>query len=259
MKHKGQTYTGKHRPMVTWNEFDQVQRMLARHQPDQPRPKRHSFTFGHGLLTCGACGAKISAQFTTNRFGTRYIYYRCCRNSKKYSFCPQPSIEERELAKQFAEHIAALTLPAAVLADIERALPRVLAEHSQNSTDTTNRLQALVAEKERFLERARKLYIEDKVTEDEFARDRERLLGELRTLRSEIEKAQDPTRLFKPFVDGIAVLRTAVSVMRDGESAQKRELIQKLYSNPTLKGKTLVVLAKEPYASLVKNRAIPIL
>ncbi|MDO8512390.1 MAG: zinc ribbon domain-containing protein [bacterium] len=35
---------------------------------------------------CGECGSMITAQYATNRFGTKYTYYRCTKKKFEESF-----------------------------------------------------------------------------------------------------------------------------------------------------------------------------
>lgn len=72
----GKRYPGKHPPAISLQEFECVQRLLGR--PGRPRQRRHTFTF-RGIIRCGECGHRITAQHTTNRHGTTYAYYRCTK------------------------------------------------------------------------------------------------------------------------------------------------------------------------------------
>lgn len=58
-KDSGNWYMGKHTPMITREEFDKVQILLGR--KGRPRPKTHIFDYT-GLLSCGECGAAITAE-----------------------------------------------------------------------------------------------------------------------------------------------------------------------------------------------------
>ncbi len=57
----GQLYPGKHPPLVSQQELDQVHRLLRR--PNRPRAQRHEFSFT-GMIRCGACGQGVTAEPT---------------------------------------------------------------------------------------------------------------------------------------------------------------------------------------------------
>jgi len=71
----GQLHKGKHKPMVTKKEFIKVQNLI--HSPISTKPKQYKFKYT-GLIQCGECGASITAEYKTNRFGSKYIYYHYC-------------------------------------------------------------------------------------------------------------------------------------------------------------------------------------
>src|SRR5439155_21511110 len=62
----GKTYSGKHEPMVTLDEFQRVQEILGR--PCQPRPHDKIFAYT-GMIRCGECGLSVTAEEKINRYG----------------------------------------------------------------------------------------------------------------------------------------------------------------------------------------------
>lgn len=122
----GNWYTGKHQPMITKDEFEQVQIFLG--NKGRPRPKTHEFDYT-GLLRCGECEAMITAEekyqticsvckykfaslnktdcphchtmITAMDNPTRlhYTYYHCTKRKKKK--CNQKSIRIEDFEKQF--------------------------------------------------------------------------------------------------------------------------------------------------------------
>lgn len=92
----GQSYPGKHEPIVLIDEFRMVRRLIDR--PNRPRPKRHAFTF-RGMIRCGACGLRVTAERKVKRSGRQYTYYHCARPRLRQK-CAEPSIEAQELERQ---------------------------------------------------------------------------------------------------------------------------------------------------------------
>jgi site-specific DNA recombinase len=91
----GQTYPGKHEPVLSIDDFQLVRRLLER--PNRPRPKHYAFAFS-GMIRCGACGLGITAEHKFNRYGRHYVYYHCSRRRLDQK-CFEPSIELRDLAR----------------------------------------------------------------------------------------------------------------------------------------------------------------
>lgn len=90
---EGQTYPGKHEPLVTIDEFERVQELLGK--PGRPRPRLHQFPFT-GMIRCGSCGLMVTAEHKVNRYGSRYIYYHCT-NRRMGPRCKEPVIQASDL------------------------------------------------------------------------------------------------------------------------------------------------------------------
>ena len=57
-KYWGSIYKGKHKPMITKEEFDKVQALLTNDLTIRPKSYEFAYT---GLLKCGECGASITS------------------------------------------------------------------------------------------------------------------------------------------------------------------------------------------------------
>ena len=119
----GESFQGKHDPVVTLREFEQVRSMLAR--PGRPKAQRHSFAYT-GMIRCGSCGLWVTAEHKVNRFGSRYLYYHC---SKRHlgPRCSEPSVEVRDLERQVGAFLRSL----AIDRDLETWIFDQIAIHSQ--------------------------------------------------------------------------------------------------------------------------------
>jgi DNA invertase Pin-like site-specific DNA recombinase len=99
-KGSGSWFKGQHEPMITEDEFNQVQKILGRYE-GKAKLQTHEFPFT-GIMTCGHCGAVITAEEKWKRYknGTscKYVYYHCTKRKDKN--CPEKYIEEKDLEKQ---------------------------------------------------------------------------------------------------------------------------------------------------------------
>lgn len=104
-----QLYKGNHEPMITEQEFDQVQKLLGRKGRPRAQTRRFAFT---GLMRCSNCGAMITAEEKTKRYkngtSTIYVYYRCTKH--KDENCPEKAIELAKLSEQIDEAIGQFTI-----------------------------------------------------------------------------------------------------------------------------------------------------
>src|SRR5579871_1080932 len=126
----GQTSPGKHEPVVSLAEFEQVRRMLSR--PDRPRPQKHRFPFT-GMIRCGSCGMMITAEHKINRFGSHYIYYHCSKH-KLGPRCTEPVVPAAFLEAQILAFLQSLSLPVQLFEWIDRMLTAIGASEQQTES-----------------------------------------------------------------------------------------------------------------------------
>lgn len=106
----GNWYHGKHKPMITKDQFESIQSVIG--NKSTPRPEEHFFSFT-GLMRCGECGCFITAEkkkkyiVSAGKMRT-YIYYRC---TKKKGKCNQKCLELKKLESQFKELLKKIYIP----------------------------------------------------------------------------------------------------------------------------------------------------
>ena len=105
MIRNGETYEGSFKAIISKELFDKVQRVLQSRSKPRKRKYKNDFPF-LGFLTCGECGAAISAQYAKGNGGL-YRYYRC---TKKLSPCKQPYLREDLFIAQLKEILRGVTL-----------------------------------------------------------------------------------------------------------------------------------------------------
>lgn len=242
-------YTGNHRPMVTLEEFERVQDLISgRATCPSARPKHLSFAY-RGLIRCGACGALVTAEYTTNRYGTRYTYYHCCRKERRYQYCPERSLEERQLEEQIATFLSGLVLPPRW---VERLLPMLeeyVAETDNDRADAQRRIDDEMVRVDRRLVRLRELCVDGVLSEAEYVADRDALALERQKLVQQRDRPQEPTDV-ELFRDAISFVDRAVSGFQNGTPDERRSLTREVTSNLYLRDRKLLIEAKKPFALL---------
>lgn len=131
----GRWFQGKHKPMITREEFDRAQVLLGR--PGRPRPHNRPFSYT-GIIYCGECGSMVTAEekwqvvcsICKFKFSSKhrtscpkcktevtemkcpkirhYVYYHCTKCKNK--LCSQPSIQEFELEKQIKDILSKIQI-----------------------------------------------------------------------------------------------------------------------------------------------------
>ncbi|GFO80533.1 MAG: hypothetical protein A49_01600 [Methyloceanibacter sp.] len=100
-------YPGKHQPMVTLEEFERVQHLIAgRNKPVHHHYER-AFT---GLIACGECGRAITAETKTkwtadHEHAHFYTYYHCSHSDKEKYCAQRHGLREEDLTAQIAAEV----------------------------------------------------------------------------------------------------------------------------------------------------------
>ncbi|HEX8167170.1 MAG TPA: recombinase family protein [Beijerinckiaceae bacterium] len=242
----GELFPGKHIPVISIAEFEQVRAILRR--AAQPRSKRYTFPYT-GLIRCGACGLSVTAEHKINRLGRRYVYYHCSR--QRPGGCPEPYLEVRALEQQLVDFLRTISLPPAIHGWAMKQLAghehdrRVYEEARERSLMATrNDMEAQLRELTAL--RLRRL-----LSDEEFSAEREKRRHELMRLDQAIEQAAKPTQERRGFLkDVMAFGQEAAEWFASGDNRLKRLIVTATCSNITLTRKMLRIEAAKPFVSL---------
>ena len=105
IERKGESYEGNFKPIISLSDFTAVQEALKVRAKPRKVKKGHNFPFV-GLLTCGECGAAITAQYAHGHGGT-YVYYRC---TKRLGPCSQKYVQQGQLIEQLKGRLRKIAL-----------------------------------------------------------------------------------------------------------------------------------------------------
>jgi len=237
----GQSYPGKHKPMITREEFERTQAKLNTSR--NPRPERHSFPFT-GLIRCGACGLFVTAEHKTNRHGSRYIYYHCTR--RNHPRCTEPSIEGKELDSQIYQFIQSLHISDSFHKSMRRQLTRL----KENSVDLLHAkqhsLEKALSELQQNRDTLTDLRIRGLIDDAEFSAKRQMIDREIQKLTQNLDRCESPQSMFEPLENLLWFRNRAVSCYEGSGDEEKRLIFKIAGSNPTLASKKLNVTARKP-------------
>lgn len=246
-KWNGELFEGKHEPMVTYQEFSQVQEYI--HRKTRRQRSRHQFTFTR-LLTCGECGSAATAELKSKYIKSikskrTYIYYHCTRSKDRQ--CTQRSITESEIINQITAHLLSIAIPVHEAARQMDTLQNRLLEQELNSRPRIATLQSELREVDHQISSLLALHVSPAnadrslITDDEFKREKNKLLIKRQEL---LESIAGHERSFKKVQKRVGrFINLAVSGRRQfetGTQAQRREILKSLESNCKLSDRTLV-------------------
>lgn len=250
---EGQLVEGMHEPVVSMDEFKAVQAAIRR--PDARRQQKHSFPFT-GLLRCGGCGCAISAQETINRFGSRYIYYRCTRKNPDVP-CRQPAIRAEELERQLAEWLSTLPGGSDAVARIRGAIEGVVSRASAAAQAMQQSVARALDDTRAQIAELTSLRLRRLIDDTELIHRRAELQTEAARLARRLQELSQPDEWIKPFSEAIPLATCAANWFRNADDQLKRMIVKSAGSNLALTDKKLSVEAARWLAFLAQLLMCP--
>lgn len=242
-------YQGKHKPMVSKEEFWKVQRMLGRPAP-RPQEKRH-FAFT-GLIRCGECGCSITAEEKIKKSGRAYTYYRCSRRHKTID-CKNPPITLPELEKQVIPRLEEITVPDAFKNWALSWLQRSHENESDNREVALSSLQNTYAENERKLDRLTDMRLREMLTDEEYISKKAALTGEQENLKAKIADTDQHAQNWRERMEWALDYATAAKKRFESpDLEERRKVLCELGVNLILQNKELRLELNETLSLFAK-------
>lgn len=250
MRHNLGLFKGNHKPIVTYEEFQHVQQILGR--PDRPKSKKYNFPFSGGLIKCGFCDCCVTAEFTTNRHGTRYTYYHCSKKNERIK-CPERSIRAEQLDEQLIQFLSSLKISKQLGAWILKNVKHIDDEAQLLSDDKIKAIENSLADYENQMVELSRMRYKNYLDDAGFLKEKAKLLQEQQALEEKLNRLRSGEVKLYPLVKKVIhVAHYAAFWFQKASDNDKRHLIETIGSNPILKDKKLLIQAQIPFAFLQK-------
>lgn len=178
---------GKQEPMVSLEEFDQVQALLGK--KGKPRPnERHEYAFT-GIIHCGECGSMISVTTkqkfikSTKQMKSYELYYCIC--ARKHKKCSQKRYtNSNEIINQITEKISHFT----IIPEFKDWAIEVLNSQEDKDFEEHNKIvethQKALESAERKIANLTNMRLSDQIEDEEYDKERTRLKNEITILKT---------------------------------------------------------------------------
>ncbi|MBI2674598.1 MAG: recombinase family protein, partial [Candidatus Yanofskybacteria bacterium] len=143
-------------PIISPTLFEAVQKMLAKKSRPRVQKVPNHFPFAQ-FARCGECGSMITAQYATNRFGTKYTYYRC---TKKKGVCRQPYLSSSALISQAKNLLQSVSLPLSEIENMEKQIDLWEKESISERGSVAQNLKTKLSETKEKLDKLVSLYLD---------------------------------------------------------------------------------------------------
>jgi site-specific DNA recombinase len=243
--YQGQWYPGKHEPMITVAQFEQAQVLLGR--SSRARPKTHVFTYS-GLMKCGVCGSSVTVEEKVNRYGSRYVYYRCTHKRRDF-VCRERSLEEGQLEKQILGFLSTIYLGKRELNRLLTVIEEERTKERGADSGVKKTLEKALESCARNMDNLTKLRYRELIGDDEFIRQRAGLSQEQSKLRQRLIQL-DSEQWIAPSQKLFLFSNRAVFWLTHGNPSEKRLIVSTVGSHLSLRSKKLSIDGKKPFQIL---------
>jgi hypothetical protein len=170
----GEEYPGKQVAMVTQEEFEQVQRVIAARNRSVKHQKENPVFPLRGVVRCDGCHRYFTGAFSRGR-NRQYPYYVChCRS------CPKrgKSVAAAEIHDEFETFLGEITPKPEALRDVGNQIVNSAAKRQAELELRGGHRRKRAAQLDRELQELIRMRAQNLLTDDEFLHQKTRLLAE---------------------------------------------------------------------------------
>jgi len=247
IEYNGKQKQGKHKPMITLEEYDRIQFLLGR--DGKPRNRKNNFAYT-GLIRCANCGSMISADIKRKIIKTtgkqkEYTYY-CCTHKKRELKCREKSVEVKSLEEQIEQELLKYSLKEKFkrlfFEMLDRENEKKPKEDKIIAENLRNKINTLKIEKTNLT----KLICKGLISDDEFQKQRNDYEKEISVIKQRLSKLE--TNKKDERLEKVKFAIQAKINFDKGNQKDRRMVLNEIGSNREIKDKKLTIT---PYKWLI--------
>jgi site-specific DNA recombinase len=238
IKHRGEWHNGNFEPILSSTLFEAVQKVFSKRK--KPRKQKSFLPFAFtGFMKCGECGCTITAQFSTNRYGVKYCYYRCTKKSGK---CSQPYLQEESLASQLHSLLQSVSFPLAEIEEMEKHITVWENESISARGNVAQNLKDKLSETQTKLDRLVSIYLDGDIEKVVYLERKDILMRQKIKLEESLTNfGQQRKNWVEPLRSFILSLKEATDLEKTSSHLEWKKFFQKIGSNPEIKDKMVSI------------------
>ena len=178
----------------------------------------------------------ISAQWTTNRHGTKYRYYRC---SKKSGRCGQSYLQEKDLVSQLKARLQTISLPDSYTAWMLEQVREWEREEVQVSTSESHNLSAKLKASEARMNKLVSTYLDGDIPKVIYLKQKDTLMQSSLALQAEKKDCDHGrNKWVEPLREWILDTKQATFLASTDNFSEIARYVKKVGTNPIVRAKT---------------------
>ena len=243
IEYNGLQKRGKHKPMITLEEYDRIQQLLGRN--GKPRKRVHDFAYS-GIIRCAECGCLVCADKKTKKLKNgkqaEYTYYRCTHKKPSHK-CLQPAIEVKGLEEQIDNKLAGFEFQT----DFKKLFFNIAEEikkESPNDNETIiknleKRAEEIKLEKINLT----KMTCRGLISDEEYLKQKNDYEMELVKIEQKIREYKKQNNRIEKLIEDVKFADRARAKFKVGTNNVKKDILLRIGSNQKLKDKKLLIQA----------------
>lgn len=236
-------YQGKHKAMITMNEFERVQVLLGK--KGRPKNQFNDFPFT-GIMKCSECGASITASQKMKLVKSTgnieaYTYYHCTKR-KLNTTCTSRPVTLKGLEKNITEIIKSnLIDPEFYKLGLE-VLKDVHSFEIDKRQQIFETQQRNVEDIQKKLDRALSFLLDGTITREQYNLQKKEFEEELTKGKQKLGETEARARNWTQLTENVLHFSTlAIDALKNGNTQTRREILSSIGLNHRLDGKKLFV------------------
>lgn len=231
MLYKGKLYPHKYPPLISKALFNRCQDIL--HGKNMESHRRYKcmskpFLF-KGLIKCGQCGCLMTSDKKIKKSGKEYTYLFC---SHYKGNCTNKRINENVILEQLADIFKELTIPQKLAEAVREDAEKAINLENEIHTKRIRELRTQYDNKQKQLLKLRTLFLDEKVTADEFREMSDTIKAEQANINEEMQCHIQADKHFDIAVSTILTLgKDLHHLFMSSKVDAKREILNFLLSN----------------------------
>ncbi len=244
---KGKLYQGVHEPIISKQQYDQVQFILSGKGHSFHASKK-SFAF-NSLLRCGVCGCKVLGELKKKK----YTYYHCTF-SKGRHHRQRGYIRENKLASLFEDTVRTVTITSEEVDWIKELLHESIDEQKSHQE---HRIVSLKRQKSKLQNRLSNLYdlrVDNVFDNEIFIKKENEYKSDLFEVEAMITQSMDLNHNF--YEDGCKILELSnrlFPLYLRSDVEEKAGILRSIASNYTLNDLSICPTYKKPFSFIAEG------
>jgi site-specific DNA recombinase len=229
-------YQGRHKPLVSLELFERVQKVLDSHQGSGVRQRTHHH-YLKGAMWCARCESRFIVQRAKGNGGVYYYFF--CRGRQEGT-CDQPYVNVRTLEQAVLDHYATVAFPDEFKTAVRERLDEALAQDEGATRSIRERLTARLAALEGKEDNLIDLAADGEMPKEKIKTKIAAIRGERESIRRDLDKLEAELEVGRHvFTLALDLLDQPQELYRQAGPAIRRMLNQTIFTKIKVAGSTV--------------------